>query len=479
MAAKRRLPGPNPPGGKKLIVTCDGTWLDSTTTDAGQLEHPSNVARIGWAVNDVDRDGRAQIVFYQNGIGSQGGILRRLQGGLTGEGFKENVREAYSFIATNFAEGDEIYLLGFSRGAFTARSVAGMIKAIGLLTKEGLPYFSEIFEDYVHQRDRDYRPKYPNIPFPKKPSASNPAYRDGLEARDMTETQVTVKAIAVWETVGSLGIPRVPWLEQLGLQSSKMKGYQFYDTNLGNHIENAFQALALDEKRAAFLPAVWELPRGCTTHLKQCWFPGTHSNVGGGYPDQEIANITLAWIMAQLEPFIDFEGDYVMDQYEMNRKYYREKRKKKRPWSFGRESQIRICLKLTISQARFTTPSRHSTSPVVPLIEPQAIFTASIVTLVNRQIDPFATRMSTYTPVYELESTSTVRAPRTWVTIPLEPWRDGKQLSMIETLVRKIPRSLGRRLRTLITSIESSLKACSSRPNSNYLKRARRCTTLS
>ena len=349
MSSQPRNPRPRPSSlGKKLIVTCDGTWLDSTATDAGQLEHPSNVARIGWAMNDVDRHGRPQIVFYQNGIGSQGGILRRLQGGLTGEGFKENVREAYSFIATNYAEGDEIYLIGFSRGAFTARSVAGMFKAIGLLTKDGLPYFSEIFEDYVHRRDRDYRSKYPNIPFPKKPSASNPAYKDGLVARDMTETQVTIKAIAVWETVGSLGIPRVPWLEQLGLQSRKMKGYQFYDTNLGNHIENAFQALALDEKRAAFLPAVWELPRDCTTHLKQCWFPGTHSNVGGGYPDQEIANITLAWMMAQLERFIDFDEDYLMVQYEMNRKYYREKRKKKRPWSFGRESKLCMCLMLTI-----------------------------------------------------------------------------------------------------------------------------------
>ena len=303
---------------------------------SGQLEHPSNVSRLGWAVNDLDRDGRPQIVFYQNGVGSQGGLLTRLQGGLTGDGFKDNVREAYSFIATNHAGGDEIFLIGFSRGAFTARSVAGLIKAIGLLTKQGLPYFSEIFEDYVHRKDKYYRPKYPNIPFPRKPSIDNPAYKRELKARDMTELHIKIKAIGVWETVGSLGVPRVPWLEKLGLQSGKMRAYQFYDTTLDNHIENAFQALALDEKRAAFMPALWEIPRGCTTNLKQCWFPGSHSNVGGGYPDQEIANITLAWMMAQLEPFIDFDGGYIMDQYDANRQYYRENRKQKRPWSFGK-----------------------------------------------------------------------------------------------------------------------------------------------
>ena len=323
-------------GGKKLIITCDGTWLDSTMVRDGELEHPSNVSRIGWAVNDLDRHGKSQIVFYQNGVGSQGGFLMRLQGGLTGDGFKDNVREAYSFIATNHADGDEIYLIGFSRGAFTARSVAGLIKAIGLLTKQGLPYFSSIFEDYVHRKDKGYRSKYPNIPFPNKPSIDNPAYKRELEARDMTELSITIKAIGVWDTVGSLGIPRVPWLERLGLQSNKMKAFQFYDTNLDNHIENAFQALALNEKRAAFMPALWELPRDCTTHLKQCWFPGTHSNVGGGYPDQELANITLAWMMAQLEPFIDFDEDYIMDQYDLNRQFYRKKRKKKRPWSFGK-----------------------------------------------------------------------------------------------------------------------------------------------
>lgn len=110
----------------------------------------------------------------------------------------------------------------------------------------------------------------------------------------------------------------------------------FYDTKLSPGIENAFQALALDERRTAFTPAVWEKPPGCTTKLRQVWFPGVHTNVGGGYDDQELANITLAWMMAQFSPFLDLNEDYILQQDEDNQKYYRSKRLKPRPWSFGK-----------------------------------------------------------------------------------------------------------------------------------------------
>jgi hypothetical protein len=90
------------------------------------------------------------------------------------------VREAYSFLATNYSPGDEIFLIGFSRGAFTARSIAGLIAQVGLLTKSGLGYLADVFKDVKHQRDPHYRPKNPNIPFPNKPSAHDPRYREEL-----------------------------------------------------------------------------------------------------------------------------------------------------------------------------------------------------------------------------------------------------------------------------------------------------------
>lgn len=113
------------------------------------------------------------------------------------------------------------------------------------------------------------------------------------------------------------------------------KEYSFYDTTLNECIENAFQALALDEERGPYTPALWEKPRGSTTNLKQVWFPGVHSNVGGGYDDADIANITLAWMMSRMEPLIDFREDYIMQLYQQNKQYYRATGQKSRPWSFG------------------------------------------------------------------------------------------------------------------------------------------------
>ena len=152
--------------------------------------------------------------------------------------------------------------------------------------------------------------------------------------------------------MGSLGIPRVPWLERLGLQSKKMKEYSFYDTGLDPSVENAFQALALDEHRAAFSPALWEKSSKSPTVLRQVWFPGVHSNVGGGYADQEIADITLAWMIAQLEQFIDFHPNYIQEQHKSTHTYYEQSNQDPRPWSFGEiynsmKGLFAICGKVT------------------------------------------------------------------------------------------------------------------------------------
>ena len=156
------------------------------------------------------------------------------------------------FICNNYSLGDEIFLFGFSRGAFTARSIAGLISGVGLLTKAGLPYLAEVFKDFENRKNLNYRPLNPDIPFPNKPSASDPMYDEELQKRDLSRLDIDVKVVGVFDTVGSLGIPRIPWLERLRLQTRSTKEFLFYDTNLNNHIENAFQALALDEHRASF-----------------------------------------------------------------------------------------------------------------------------------------------------------------------------------------------------------------------------------
>ncbi|GAB7350623.1 hypothetical protein MBLNU459_g1188t1 [Dothideomycetes sp. NU459] len=322
---------------KRLIVASDGTWLNS---DSGslkdQLSIPSNVTRIARAIKVVSSDGIQQIVYYHRGVGSGGGIIDRVYGGITGEGLGENVREGYEFLSSNYEEGDEIFFLGFSRGAYTARAMAGLIGEVGLLTRKGIPYLAEIFRDVQHQHDPDYRPKHVDLPFKDKPSANEPLYRHELARRGMTRLGVPIKAIGVWETVGSLGTPRVGWLERIGVQSSASKRMGFYDTTLSNCIENAFQALALDERRFSFSPAVWEKMPSNTTRLRQVWFPGVHSNVGGGYDDQELANITLAWMMSHMREFLDMDLDYVLDQQDMTELYYERSGQRPRPWSFGK-----------------------------------------------------------------------------------------------------------------------------------------------
>ncbi|KAI9675688.1 MAG: hypothetical protein M1817_001055 [Caeruleum heppii] len=331
--------------GKKLIVCCDGTWMNSdggyVTTGMFQnprVQVPSNVTRLCRAIKADACDAKVpQIVYYQAGVGTGLGLWDKVAGGGTGLGLSENIREAYSFLANNYERGDEIYLVGFSRGAFTARSIAGLINKIGLLTKDGLAYFYEIFKDYENEFNPSYRPQEPDIPYKGKASISDPSYSRELEAAQLTRLGITIKAIAVWDTVGSLGIPNVSWLKALGIRNPTWE-YAFHDTKLASHIENAFQALAIDEHRGPFSPAVWEKPQGVGTLVRQCWFPGEHTNIGGGHEDTNIANMTLAWMMDQLNPFIEFNDNYLRDQWTLCQQSYKTKRQVPRPWGCGKIS---------------------------------------------------------------------------------------------------------------------------------------------
>ncbi|KAM3070310.1 hypothetical protein ACMFMG_010142 [Clarireedia jacksonii] len=323
---------------KRLILCCDGTWMDSDSgftnpslipyQPTGALQVASNITRISRAFKRYARDGTHQIIYYHSGVGTGSSMIDTLSGGMLGTGISENIREAYSFIAANYAPGDEIILVGFSRGAFTARSVAGMIKDIGLLTREGMNNFYAIFKDQENFRNDDYRDIFPETPFPNKPKNAAD-YKKRLEREDLTRVcdpdgkKIVIQAVAVWDTVGSLGIPNIALLSKLGLPHST-KEYKFFDTNLSGSIRHAFQALALDEHRRPFSPAVWEVrDMENATDLRQVWFPGSHSNVGGGYEDQEIANVTLAWMMDQLASIgVAFHDEAIETIFEKSVQYY-------------------------------------------------------------------------------------------------------------------------------------------------------------
>ncbi|KAK6352873.1 hypothetical protein TWF696_004874 [Orbilia brochopaga] len=281
---------PQPDGhrGKRIIICCDGTWQDSDNGDAG---FPTNVTRFARSLKSVSDDGITQIVYYQSGVGSSyASKFGRLIAGGTGLGLSEHVREAFVFISNNYHVGDELFIIGFSRGAFTARSIAGLIDRIGVLTRRGMESFPKIYEDYVNFRLKDQ--SYIN--------------KQGWERIK----GVTIRALGCWDTVGALGIPTSPIIEKCKCNEK----YKFHDTDLSPTTQNAFHALALDERRLPFTPTLWRLPvrspkerhRDIIPNLKQVWFPG-----GGGYADQELSDLTLVWMIEQLSPFLGFDLDYV------------------------------------------------------------------------------------------------------------------------------------------------------------------------
>ncbi|KAL2069394.1 hypothetical protein VTL71DRAFT_14073 [Oculimacula yallundae] len=295
----------------RLIVSCDGTWQSADNSSPLDNTNAINFCRA--LKHNRGTNQMEQIMFYQAGVGSDALTkTQKLLSGGFGLGLEENSREAYSYLAYNYTPGDEIFLLGFSRGAYTARSVAGLIGAIGMLTRDGMQYFKEVYSLY-------------------KVAKSTPDFiksldlfieEQGLKGTDwrFPPEEVDIKAVACWETVGALGVPE-NWMTKLWGEDNKWK---FLDTQLPERVEYAFQALGLDEHRSSFSPTLWwRDPNAQFTRstdgtiikptLVQTWFPGHHSDVGGGQPDHKISNITLVWMIDQFTSrgLLDFDIDYV------------------------------------------------------------------------------------------------------------------------------------------------------------------------
>ncbi|KAF2735839.1 hypothetical protein EJ04DRAFT_434138 [Polyplosphaeria fusca] len=330
---------------KRLVVCCDGTWVDSTTgtkislnplaafaaelTGKVSLQTPSNVTRLERCVAQLDTPPEYQITYYQAGIGTRN-FEDKILGGATGFGLAEHIREAYTFIAANYnryaydvdgdgVNGDEIYIIGFSRGAFTARSIASFINDVGLLTPIGMTHFYTIFSDWENQQKKGWKVPFADDPFMghDKPeynlfsAAGKKKYVDKLKELKMTTPGVKIKAVAVWDTVGSLGLPRLGIFNQLNHESLD---YAFVDTSVPGCIANAIHAISLDEDRKPFMPTIWEKPSPGQT-LNQVWFAGAHADIGGSYDDTRAADITLVWMVSQLAALgLKFDTDIMKEE---------------------------------------------------------------------------------------------------------------------------------------------------------------------
>lgn len=270
---------------RRLIICADGTWNRPDETTDG-VKTPTNIAKLRGAILPVDSKGISQVVFYQPGVGTRG-VSDKVLGGVFGVGLDENIRDCYRFLIDNYAPGDELYFFGFSRGAYTVRSLAGLIRNCGLLKAAFADQDDTAFKLYRSRGDvqhpnsdraRAFRTKYSYDP-------------------------VSIKCIGAWDTVGALGLP----VDLIGLKNP-MK-YCFHDVTLSSRVENAFHAIAIDERRKPFAPALWEQPVDDKNWLEQAWFSGVHSNIGGGYPDASLSDITFRWMVDRVSDRCQLEFD--------------------------------------------------------------------------------------------------------------------------------------------------------------------------
>jgi uncharacterized protein (DUF2235 family) len=263
----------------KRIITCtDGTWNKPGETDDGHITQ-TNVQKIFQLIHKTDAANNiVQVKFYDEGVGSEGSKLIQIIDGATGDGLDTKILDAYKFIVWNFEPGDELYLFGFSRGAYTARSLAGLIRCCGIVKGYDLTLINKAFSIY---RNRDNN------------TADSDAALDFAANNSFTSR---IKFIGVWDTVGALGIPSELFA---GFDATK---YQFHDITLSSTVDNAYHALAIDEHRPQFKPSVWnESPNvklnNINQNLEQVWFTGAHSDVGGGYPETGLSDIALEWMI--------------------------------------------------------------------------------------------------------------------------------------------------------------------------------------
>jgi len=265
---------------RRLVVCADGTWNKPEEDDHG-VPAPTNVVKIQRAIKALDSQGVSQIVYYHSGVGT-GDKFDQFLGGAFGEGIDRNILECYEFLVNNYHPGDQIYLFGFSRGAYTVRSLAGLVRNSGIVYQKYAGMAKEAFSMY---RDRDPA-KHPNSDLGKTFRASF--------SRD-----VDIDVVGVWDTVGALGVP-------LGLfDRLNHTRFAFHDVSLSARIKNAFHALAIDERRGPFAPTLWMQPREDAEQqrnwLEQAWFAGVHSNVGGGYAEAGLSDIALRWMVQRVQ----------------------------------------------------------------------------------------------------------------------------------------------------------------------------------
>lgn len=245
---------------KNIAILFDGTWANT--------RNRTNVTRLRESIE------AGQVILYHPGVGTR--WYDRITGGLFGRGLSETIRDGYRQLIETYRDGDQIFVFGFSRGAYSARSLVGLIRKCGLLKSADTGLIGEAYDIY---RVRDL-------------SADSP---DAVRFRERHSRTIRIRCIGVWDTVGSLGIPisHVPFNSDY---------YRFHDTELSGIVDYAYHAIAADEARRDFNVTLWTRIKPENLGVEQRWFIGAHGNVGGGLDEPDpLPNLPLRWLQERVE----------------------------------------------------------------------------------------------------------------------------------------------------------------------------------
>jgi len=248
--------------GKNIIILCDGTGQE------GGVGNNTNVYKL---YNMLLHRSPEQISYYDKGIGTGWAKVMTNVGGL---GISKNILDCYRFLHEHYETGDNIYLLGFSRGAATVRSLSSFIHLFGVLPQSRTDLIAQAYRIY-------------------KIGSSEKRNRKAAEFIQRHNTMwCKIKFLGVWDTVAALGVPyrsvdvvldKIPFLK-----------HRFQDLNLSDSVQHAYQALSIDDERKTFHPELWAPVDG---RVEQVWFCGVHTDVGGGYQEQNLSDISLTWML--------------------------------------------------------------------------------------------------------------------------------------------------------------------------------------
>lgn len=290
---------------KRIAIFIDGTW------NRPDALHQTNVVLLSRCVKQRDAQGNTQQVIYSPGVGAGSGnnwLGRKMDqvfGGALGWGLTEIIEQAYRDLVFAYEPGDKIYIFGFSRGAYAARSLAGLVRSCGIAPRSHLARIPEAMKRYV-SRDPATHPDTPashvfRHEFSPRVATSAKELDWRRDHGDADSIRLRLQYVGVWDTVKALGLPA--FLPGAARFNEK---YKFHDARLSSSVCAARHAIAVDEKRITFPPSPWtniaelNARTGCsdgeTPHYAQQWFPGDHGSVGGGGSRNGLSTVSLHWI---------------------------------------------------------------------------------------------------------------------------------------------------------------------------------------